>query len=144
MMIFVNGQSKNKHALISEVIECVAKQLMSKRLLETLEINVECVYNLIEKSGHAGTAIWEDDDYRPKVFSMEVDTAQSHNELVTTIAHEMVHIKQYATNQLRQLNRVPYYRYGDKRYDLNTEYDKRPWEIEAYELEKDLAKDFLK
>jgi hypothetical protein len=143
MQIDVSGATKKKHNVIQKFVALCGEQLMSKRLCNSLLIDVECIYNLRNKEGHCGTAMYEDTDFYPKEFSITIDTSLCDKDLFTTIAHEMVHIMQYATNKMRQLSRVEAYRYNGTRYALDTDYWERPWEIEAYEKEEELAKNAL-
>jgi hypothetical protein len=65
--------------------------------------------------------------------------ASSMGHLAKTIAHELVHARQFLSGQLVYNTRVKYYTYeGDKHRYI---YRKQPWEIEAYKLQD---KDALK
>jgi hypothetical protein len=72
------------------------------------------------------------DDMIAVMLYSRLDTTQ----LMTTLAHEMVHVKQFAKGQYRTgLNRkgdTTYYWMGKK---VNKPYLDRPWEIEAYSRE---------
>ena len=90
--------------------------------------------------GGLATVIDDEEDFP---IQFEIDLEQEllfdHKELMTTVAHEMVHIKQFATGELRNCPRSikyrnKYYRMKDGQIDL-TKYRDYPWEIEAYESE---------
>lgn len=78
----------------------------------------------------------------PRIFVITIDKGSllDQNELLTSVAHEMVHVKQYALNELKQ--RDGYMSYRRKRFYYSSaslaEYYNFPWEIEAYGLEKGL------
>ena len=60
-------------------------------------------------------------------------------ELMITVAHEMVHVKQFALGELRNCPRTihykgKYYRLKDGKIDP-AKYRDYPWEVEAYENE---------
>ena len=81
-----------------------------------------------------------------KHFEIEVDAELMPRWLLITLAHELVHVKQYAKQQLKQLVKSSEYNYNGVRYDPTDR--KRfpcssflPWEIEARGLEEAL---FLK
>ena len=57
--------------------------------------------------------------------------------LLETIAHEMVHVKQYARGELYQGIRVNKYRWQGK-WVGNMDYWDEPWEIEAHGREAGL------
>lgn len=70
-------------------------------------------------------------------FTIRIDTTLSIELIVSTILHEMVHVQQYFTGNLKHkwTNEVTYKKVVYK-YDMN--YDDRPWEIEAWEKEQQL------
>mgnify|MGYP001210788531 FL=1 len=51
--------------------------------------------------------------------------------LLLTIAHEMVHVKQYARGELYQGTRIAKHRWQGKWISNNLDYWDQPWEIEA-------------
>lgn len=57
------------------------------------------------------------------------------SELIQTLAHEMVHIKQYAKGQLRVKNLGVSWRGKMYKYSEDRGYHTRPWEIEAMKRE---------
>lgn len=63
---------------------------------------------------------------------------------MVTLAHEVVHIKQYCTGELS----IAYTKYSaidvwkGKRY-RETDYDNQPWEWEAYGLEQPLYVEYI-
>ena len=62
----------------------------------------------------------------------------SREEVIEIIAHELIHIQQYNSNDLVYLNGSVFWR-GEE-YDLtNIEYQKRPWEDEAFEAQSQVA-----
>lgn len=73
-------------------------------------------------------------------LSMALDSKLKLDELFQTLAHEMVHVKQYARGQLKQYkkrNGTVSYTWLGRKYD--NEYYDCPWEIEAYSRERVLA-----
>ena len=69
----------------------------------------------------------ETDDNR--TFEIEVDKSQSLRDLLETVAHEMVHVKQYARRELHPDKHVWMGKTVDPD-DVN--YWDQPWEIEAH------------
>jgi hypothetical protein len=62
----------------------------------------------------------------------------SREEVIEIVAHELIHIQQYDSNDLVYLNGSVFWR-GEE-YDLtNIEYQKRPWEDEAFEAQSQIA-----
>lgn len=61
--------------------------------------------------------------------------------MMTTIMHEMVHVKQFRS---RSLSYEPLLMWHDGTFYNEVPYPEQPWEIEAYKLEKILIKKLLK
>jgi hypothetical protein len=123
-----NVPSKFKADEIKAALSFFAETLMSKRLCNNITVQV-CFGADLEN-----TAVWEDDNNRPREFKITVNSEAGYRTTLLTLAHEMVHVKQYATGELRDALRGPtLHRWMNKPYDVkSTEYWDHPWEIEAY------------
>jgi hypothetical protein len=69
-------------------------------------------------------------------YEIEIDQRLKGDDLVTTVFHEMIHVRQGVRKQYQNINTINY-----KTYD---EYMKLPWEIEAYELQEVMLKEWNK
>ena len=78
----------------------------------------------------------------PKVIGMVLDTALEMEKLIITIAHEMVHVKQYAKGQMTHPNGGRSRLWHGKK--IRAEYYDCPWEIEAFSKERVLANKVFK
>ena len=75
-----------------------------------------------------------------RTFEIEVDKKLNINELVTTICHEMVHVKQYARNEMTdECVQNGNATWKGRKVNPKTVYYKLPWEKEAYKLQDKLA-----
>ena len=82
---------------------------------------------------------------RHKEFSIHIDTSLSFNETLATLAHELTHVKQYASSQMSYD-----YKNGDNTIwngilytaDAFT-YEEAPWEIEATQFGNTLLHELL-
>ncbi len=64
---------------------------------------------------------------------IELNAKNMGSNLCRTIAHELVHARQFISGQLEYNNKIKYYTYeGEKHRYI---YRKQPWELEAYKLE---------
>jgi hypothetical protein len=73
---------------------------------------------------------------RPREFTIIINRNLIDEKLIiSTVAHEMVHVWQYATGKLRNYE-SPVYKYEDEFYHADMRYRDMPWEIEARKLEK--------
>lgn len=78
----------------------------------------------------------------PKALGMVLDTAVNLENLIITIAHEMVHVKQYARGQIKHGKNLKSRTWmGQKN---KSQYYDSPWEIEAYTKERVLANKMFK
>ena len=68
------------------------------------------------------------DIHRPRDFSIDLQAHMSHQLYVTTLLHELVHLKQWVIGSLREKRGRMYY---DKELVNNYEYLYQPHEIEA-------------
>jgi hypothetical protein len=74
-----------------------------------------------------------------------VDKTLTKKETLLALAHEMVHLKQYAKGELKDIFRpakmIKWH--GDRYLTDGVDYWEQPWEIEAYGREKGLYFKFL-
>ena len=145
MKITFSGVPKNSKItldLCRRAINFYASLLMSKRLSDSLELNVKFknLKNKNDPNSPLATCYSLDVDSRPKYFEIEVDKNMGMYRTMTAIAHEMVHMKQEATGAMYQytcnMNKV---RYEKDVFDTeDIDYWDSPWEIEAYGRERGL------
>lgn len=103
------------------------------RIRKPIVINIRPVRGLAKTAGVYGDCMDEED----REFTIRIDTTLPVKDMVTTLLHEMVHVQQYVSGRLK-------HRWSDEVvfekvvYNSNMDYDSRPWEIEAWEKEKQL------
>jgi hypothetical protein len=135
MIVNVFGAGKQRSADLEEAAQFFANLLMDPRMVRNLEIDVEVEPGL----DVMGECINEDDTKNSRYFTIRLN--RNHSDDIKTLAHEMVHVKQYAKNELGKQLRVS--RGGLKittQWQGNDWNPKRkedayfdaPWEIEAY------------
>tara|TARA_E500000178_G_C17031093_1_gene760587 strand:- start:3302 stop:3736 length:435 start_codon:yes stop_codon:yes gene_type:complete len=126
MFIEVIGGSKSQKKHAHSMVEFCAKMLMPR--ISTLDITVK----LCKPSGAMGYCLETDNN---RTFEIEVDRTQSLRKLLETLAHEMVHVKQYARRELHPSANL----WCGKTYNpKKTSYWDLPWEIEAHGRETGL------
>jgi len=135
MQISLYNVPKNLSAdKLKSAAKFFAETLMSRRLCDNLKVRV-CFTKT-----EGNTTMWEDDNVRPREFTITIEKGMGMRNTLITLAHEMVHVKQYATGELRDYMssaRVQRWR-NVKRDWQDVEYWDLPWEIEAYGREKGL------
>ena len=98
------------------------------------------VTNKIDVFGYCCIEEYDDEDEVCELL-MEVQTGQSNDEVIHTLAHEMVHIKQYVHGQLNEDMTM----WRGKEVDPDKiDYDDHPWEIEAEKIGDELYEAWMK
>lgn len=111
------SSSQKKHA--KKMVEFCANNLMPR--IQTLDITV----SFCKPKGAMGYCLELDE----KEFEIEVDKTQPLRKVLETIAHEMVHVKQYVRRELNPNKEV----WMGKTFNpKTTNYWDLPWEIEAH------------
>lgn len=126
MEITVECRGPGRRALLEIVAQVFARELKLGRSRKTFRIKV--VPGLRKTYGAAGICGFNG----AGEIELAVDSRLTGERLCTTVAHEMVHAKQFAFGQLK-IRRGAYYWCGRK--TKATTYD-CPWEIEAYSKER--------
>ena len=117
------GGNKKQRELITDVAYFCVDRLMPR--MKTLDIEIQ-INNLKDQA--VGYCMMQDDN---RTFELEVDKKLDDDELITTVCHEMVHVKQYARNELGINDNHD----GENYYDLL-------YEKEAYELQEILLEEY--
>jgi len=90
-----------------------------------LDVDLEIEFRGTESGGYVDFEEGED-------VVVGINPKQSKNELIRTIFHEMVHVKQYVVGDLSHENSDNLWK-GEV---VDLPYSDRPWEKEAYEQEE--------
>ena len=135
--IEVHGSFKSKRRLTEEVIHCCIQEMMPR--METLDIYVN-LDKLPEADGYC-LAITN------REFHLEIEKTLTEDDFITAVCHEMVHVKQFARGETKDVNLFTKLWKGAEylsAYSTIDEYMKLPWEKEAYEMQEILLKKFKK
>ena len=120
MFVEVIGGSKSQKRHTQGMVEFCADKLMPR--LHNLDITV----HLCKPKGAMGYCLELDDN---RTFELEIDRTRPLRQLLETVGHEMVHVKQYARRQLHP-NRESWL--GKTYNPKKLSYWDLPWEIEAH------------
>tara|TARA_R100000808_G_C2155495_1_gene168235 strand:- start:8700 stop:9161 length:462 start_codon:yes stop_codon:yes gene_type:complete len=131
---------KRKMSTFRHAADFYAHKLMSKRLLKNLMVKIEFIDGLSDKTSEGGNCIWSDDYIRPREFEIQLDKSDDFEYMLTALAHEMVHVKQWATGEMKEVwNQNEACKWlGNVIDTAKTEYWDYPWEIEAHGRERGL------
>lgn len=137
MYISITGGTKKQKQLVKEVAQWAANEVLGKRLANVIDIDFE----IKKKLDADGWCEWLDDNLRPREFKIQVRAEQSMSDMVVTICHEMVHVRQMARSELKEIYRGGHYQvWKGKKLPIDTKYEDQPWEKEAYKMQTRLAK----
>ena len=146
MNLYIEGYRSYNYNLYNAITDAVwfyAEELLGKRLMKNLEIDIKLTKDLKKKEGAYGFCHITDDDMdNPREFHIEIDTSMKHStqDILTWIAHEMTHLKQFVKGELYDWEDGSV-QWKTKRYIRTFKYDDMPWEKEAYRLENKLFKE---
>lgn len=110
---FESNFSKTKEDLICDVIAFGSRKLFPHE--DDVYINISAT----TKKGVCGDVLYEDDNE----FSIRLSRSLSLSDLITTVLHELVHVKQFLECMVM---------------DTESPYEERWQEIEAHAMEKQL------
>lgn len=142
-MIEVYGVNRKLKSKITNFTEWLCYRLLGERLAPKVAVTIIVSKFEDDEAGFRGFAEYEDCNIRPREFLVSLNKTLSEEELMLTLAHEMVHVKQSARGE-RQERHKGGYKVTWKGVDhTKTPYSKQPWEREAYRLEKKLLKEYV-
>jgi len=117
MELTIIGGTQSQKKYVESIVNFCIKKLMPR--MRTLDITVK----LTSPKGAYGYCLSE----TTRTFEIEVDRTLKLRRLLETVAHEMVHVKQYARKELKSENV-----WQGKLISPTTDYWDQPWEIEAH------------
>ena len=133
--IVVTGGNPKRKEWVQSLTAFALSKLVSKRLDNRLTIKVQLLKGLIDNNSVFGDCIYLDEcNGRPREFLIRVDNSLRLRTLLTTIAHELVHVKQWATGEMWEYSAIhSTTRWKQKKIRTDkTDYWDLPWEIEAH------------
>lgn len=132
MRVRLSGKLDNAtKELLREAASFYASNLMPKKLTKNISVSVQLVPNLLKKERIFGDIEWTDRPRNPRKFRIRICSDLSQKKLLKVLAHEMVHVKQYAKGELFDYadGHVKYM--GQHHDPAKINYFNHLWEIEA-------------
>ena len=119
-----------------EAVIRAAVLFYGKKLLPTLykKITVTINYNKDIPVEFEAETNWMDKNVFPKQFEISLcKGVKNFRKILQTLAHEMVHVKQFAKGEIYDHKYRRTFKWGKKHFNIDKEdYWDLPWEIEAY------------
>ena len=113
---------------------------LGPKLSRNICANVSFVHGLRRNERRRGDVCWSkyDTEHKPRTFRVRIDADISLRSKLFVIAHEVVHIRQFARGQLKGLGTNRTLWHGHKIESQSLSYWDYPWEIEARGMELSL------
>jgi hypothetical protein len=130
------GSTQFKRTTAEMVVNFCIQRLMPR--MKTLDICVQLSNDMEHADGYCLAV-----DSRE--FVIEIDSRLKGDDFITALTHEMVHVKQYARGETKDVNMFTKAWKGDEfisMYSTVDEYMALPWEKEAYELQEVLCNEY--
>lgn len=135
--------SKVAIKICKDALKFYGRQLLGDNLYHRVSIDLFFDKDLIKSNVYA-YCDWEDSNYKAKEFTIAVDPTLGKRSMLIAIAHEMVHVKQYAKGELKDYMRNNKSKWKSEIIDPDQlDYWEYPWEIEAHGREKGLYVKFM-
>ena len=133
--ISITGGDKHKRKILKNAARWMLGYTLGNRLANNIKLKIRITEKLKE-SNFYGSVVWEDDNHRPREYEMELCNYLKDNMLYRVLAHEIVHIRQYATGDLKDLaSHADYCKWKNTMVQSegrgSGSYFDLPWEIEA-------------
>jgi hypothetical protein len=138
MQIDIKGKSSITKKEVRHAVQYFASKLMRSDLLKTITIDIEFVSL---KGPYKAYCSYLDNNIRPRMFNINVNNNMSKWSIIKALAHEMVHVKQYAKGELQDYitpKKTDLVKWKGKKFTSSDDWENywmSPWEIEAYGLE---------
>ncbi len=134
--------AKNGNKVQNAVARSVAQHCIDKLMPRMRTLDISILFKKIPPQENTiGTCLMQDNN---RTFEIEIQKGLSFDEIVKTVCHEMVHVKQYARNEMTDSTWKGKLRWRNRFIKKNTSYSKLPWEREAYRKQKTLSKSYYK
>jgi hypothetical protein len=135
----INCPDKDFKPFVSEAASFFAQELIpNKRISNNCRTKIVFTKK-IKEYGYASIAGFNTKK-QPREFLIEIHSGIGARLILETLAHEMVHVKQYIMNETDDVLS----RWKNKKIDQNkVDYWNHPWEIDAYGREPGLLYKFV-
>ena len=130
------GSSQFKRKTAEMVANFCIERLMPR--MKTLDILLYLEKNMDRADGYCLAE-------SKRSFVLEIDSRLKGDDFITAITHEMVHVKQYARGETKDVNQFTKSWKGEEYISLYStveEYMELPWEEEAYRLQETLCEEY--
>ena len=109
------------------------------KYLPNHKISVNIDHKGLLREGVFGWAWVVPPDHRPREFEVEIHNRLTPEDYTSTLLHELWHVYQHVTGQLKDKYNKRYWKGIDH---SETDYEDQPWEKYSHQMEKVLVKEY--
>ena len=149
MKLHIEGGTKIHQKHCRQFARFFSNRFFSKDLNKQISVKLKFIKkDIILYEDDCAYMEWMDNNRQPRKFVISIHTPPnvSLRYIISTLAHEMVHVKQFVKNELIDLPSTNYNVsvFKNKQYNLNrVAYYDQPWEIEAFGRERGLTREYF-
>lgn len=145
MKVYITGKAeKITNREIREAVFFYLRQLLGESMSKKITLDVVIEKDLLKTYEMYASISPLEAEPRPKHYEMEIDGKLSKKQFLVSLAHEMIHLKQFAKDQMKDLESKQMTRWMGEYYnEEQIDYWARPWEKEAHEMESLLYESFV-
>jgi len=138
-IMFIHGGRKRQRELVASMVDYCIESMMP-HLAGKVELMLELNPRLQQEEHLVGYCIAVDERRCTREVEIAIHSALGIKDMLTVVAHEMVHVKQLALGERHDKRGRIYWRGVDM---TEANYEDSPWEIDAYAREDLLFKGWL-
>jgi histidinol phosphatase-like enzyme len=127
-------RSKRFENIVLKATEYYMSMLIPRHISRHITLDVEFEQKLDDKADGFCEVVSCNQRKKPREFLIQIQKNKSQRYMLMTLAHEIVHLKQYAMGELDENMNV----WKGRRVHSKTDYWDTPWEIEAHGREAGL------
>lgn len=145
MKVHISGKAENiSNKEIRDAVFFYLKKLLGNSMSKKINLDIIIDRELLRNFEMYANISPLEADPRPKFYEMEIDAGLSKKQFLISLAHEMIHLKQFAKDQMKDLESKQVTRWMGKYYnEEEIDYWSRPWEKEAHDNEKSLYEEYI-
>lgn len=133
MEIEIRGRSDKANLdQLRNAAEWYAQRLMGPRLSPNIFLLIRFRKNLLNRRNIWAECSPLERGANPRSFEINLDAHAGNRTTLITLAHEMVHVKQFARRELVEIKKDTVFKWYGERYEDDVVYWEQPWEIEAH------------
>ncbi len=134
-----NGGTQAMRTIAEDVCYETLKHLMPRK--RNLDLDI-LITNTLKEGAYGFAYQAPADEEGPATSYIEIENKPVNlYSFIETLCHECVHIKQYTRNEIKEIRGKTMWKGTDH---TDTAYYRQPWEKEAWGVQKELAKTYLK